>query len=97
MKSFIFLCALSIPSGWHHVILTSHYSHLYPQDGNVTWSSTDGMWVEGPATVTPDSEGYPMGHQWVMDMTLAGECGEIPRPNMLFGDGFESGDAKSWL
>ena len=96
MKSLILLCALMVPSGWHHVILTSHYMHRYPQDGEITWSSTTGMWIWGPTTIYANSPGHPMGHEWVMDMTLAGECGEIPNPNRIFADGFESGDASAW-
>lgn len=96
VKSLIFLCALSVPQGWHHCILTSHYRHLYPQDGAITWSSTTGVWVEGPTSVYANSEGSPMGHQWVMDMVLAGECGTLPEPNKIFFDGFESGTVHWW-
>jgi len=97
VKSLILLCALMVPHGWHHVILTSHYEHLYPQNGEITWSSTvNGGWVEGTTTVYAGEDTNPMGHQWVMDMMLAGECGTIPAPNMIFADGFETGDTNMW-
>jgi len=96
VKTLILLCALSVPAGWHYVILTSHYPHLYPQTGPVTWSSTVGMSVEGPTMIYAEEHTHPMGHSWVMDMTLAGECGEQPAPNRIFEDGFETGNIRAW-
>jgi len=90
-------CPVAIQPGWHHVILTSHYMHRYPQDGEITWSSTvNGGWVYGPDTLYAGEDTNPMGHQWVMDMMLAGECGTIPAPNMIFANGFETGDTYEW-
>jgi len=89
-------CPMDVAAGWHHLILTSHYRHAFPVGGEITWSSTDGVWVNGPGIAQAVSDGHPMGHEWVMDMMLAGECGEIPNPNLIFSDGFESGDAGKW-
>ena len=89
-------CPMNVVAGWHHVILTSHYRHAFPVGGEITWSSTDGIWISGPGLAHAASEGHPMGHSWVMDMTLAGECGEIPNPNRIFVDGFEGGDTSAW-
>jgi len=89
-------CPLEVGAGWHHLILTTHYKHLYPVDGEMTWSHSVGEWFEGPGVATASSAGAPIGHQWVMDMMLAGECGEKPNPNLIFTDGFESGGTDEW-
>lgn len=98
MKVLLLLCALGVSPGWHYCVLTSHYSHLYPQDGEITWSSTTGMWIEGPRIVYAGERTHPMGHEWVVDSMLAIRCGEMPDPNLtrIFADGFETGNFIMW-
>jgi len=99
MKSLLIallLCSLYIPPGGNYVIFTSHYKHLYPQDQEFTWSSSGGTWVAGPTYMITTSPGHPIGHTLMILGGATIECGEIPNPNRIFVDGFESGDMSSW-
>lgn len=96
IAAILLACALQVPVGWHTVILTTYWPHLYPQNGEVTWLYSTATWVAGPTTVYASAEGAPSAFQWTMDMTLAGECGQPPDPTRIFKDGFETGDSTMW-
>ncbi|RLE28272.1 MAG: hypothetical protein DRJ65_00145 [Acidobacteria bacterium] len=85
-------CPLDIPAGLHSVRLTSYYGHQSPQGPPHLWQSEAVETIPGPCSVSADSEGHPIGHQWWIDGTLAETCGDLP----LFSDGFESGSIERW-
>jgi len=90
-------CTLYLPPGGNYVINTAHYAHVYPQDGEYTWSASIGMWMPGPAIVSAGGEGHPIGYSIQILGGAIMECGEIPDPNRIFNDGFETGDLSKWF
>lgn len=85
-------CLTEIQTTTALVTLTSYYAHT---DGGVPYSNTTSVLItEGPGFVYASSEGHPIGHVWVIDEQIVAECGLTP--NVIFFDGFESGDLSAW-
>jgi len=100
MKLLVLLCALAVPPGTHHIMLTTYYAH---EDINIIeterpYTHSTSRYITGPGAAQPVAQGHPVAFQWWIDGKSSLTCGEIPIPDSwrVFSDGFESGDLSAW-
>ena len=99
MKILLLLCAIAVPAGNHHVMLTAYYAHEDPLRTDDPYTSSYSKYYVGPGEAAAVAEGYPVAFEWWLDGVSVQTCGEIPwpdAPDRIFRNGFEAGDTSGW-
>lgn len=110
IEIILLACALNVPTGTHHVMMTAYYQHQDPSRVTRPYTSTASAYVIGPRYLDvftghdcvegePCAPGYPAAIEWWIDGVAIQSCGEIPwptTPDRIFRDGFEVGETSRW-